>query len=190
MRAALRFAIFAALLSLPAKAEAPSPFPVALGGPFALVDQNGAERTEADPEGRLQLLFFGYAECQAICTVALPRMAEMAELAAEAGIAVRPVLITVDPERDTAEAMREALPGYHPDFVGLTGPEEALAAARRVFGVESKVVFEDPQLGPIYAHGSFIYLLDGAGKLLTLIPPVVDPEHGAGIVARYAEAGL
>ena len=190
MRAALSAALLAALVALPAKAEAPSPFPVALGGPFALVDQHGAERTEADPEGRLQLLFFGYAECQAICTVALPRMAEMAELAAEKGIAVRPVLITVDPERDTAEAIRGALPGYHPDFVGLTGTEEALAAARAAFGVESRVVFEDPQIGPVYAHGSFIYLLDGAGKLLTLIPPVVDPAHGAGIVARYAAAGL
>ena len=189
MRAALQAALLAAILALPAKAEAPSPFPVALGGPFALVDQNGAKRTEADPEGRLQLVFFGYAECQAICAVALPRMAEMTEIAAEAGIVLRPVLVTVDPARDTPEAMRAALPVHHPDFVGLTGPEEALAAARAAFGVESKVVFEDPQLGPVYAHGSFIYLLDGEGKLLTLIPPVVDPEHGAGIVARYAGAG-
>lgn len=167
-----------------------TPFPVALGGPFALTDQHGAARTEADPDGRLQLLFFGYATCQAICTVALPRMAEIAEIAAEAGLAVRPVLVTVDPARDTPEAMGAALAELHPDFVGLTGPEAALAAARAAFRVESKVVFEDPELGPVFAHGSFIYLLDGAGRLLTLIAPIADPESGAAIVAKYAGAGL
>ena len=202
MRAALHLA---ALLAAPAAAHeghrhAPPqvesaeagealPFPVALGGPFALTDQHGAARTEAEPGGRLQLLFFGYAECRAICSVALPRMAEMASRAAEAGAPVVPVLVTVDPARDTPEAMRAALAPLHPDFVGLTGSEAALAAARAAFRVESEAVFEDPEHGPVLAHGSFIYLLDGAGRLLTLIPPIAEPAQGAEIIARHAAAG-
>lgn len=175
-------------------AEAPvsgdaSPFPVDLGGAFSLVDQTGARRSEADPDGRMQLVFFGYAQCQAICTVALPRMAEITEIAAEAGLPVRPILITVDPERDTPEGMVEPLAELHPEMVGLTGTEEELAHVRDLFQIERKLVFEDPVYGPIYAHGSFIYLMDAEGALLTVIPPIVSPDRGAEIVAKYAVAG-
>ena len=165
-----------------------SPFPADLGGPFRLIDQTGAERTEADPNGRMQLLFFGYANCPAICSVAMPRMAEIADIAGEAGLEVTPVMITVDPERDTPEGMVAPLAELHPRMVGLTGTEEALAVARKAFQVEKKLVFEDPEYGPIYAHGSFIYLLDAAGGLLTVIPPIVSPDRGAEIVAKYAAA--
>lgn len=164
----------------------PEPFPVKLGGAFSLTNQFGERRTEADPEGNLQLVFFGYAQCQAICSVALPRMAEMAVILGEAGIRTSPILITVDPERDTPEAMRAPLANLSPDMIGLTGTEEELAAVRKLFQVEAKVVFDDPELGPVFAHGSFIYLLNGEGKLLTLIPPIMSPDQGAEIVARYA----
>lgn len=104
----------------------------------------------------------------------------------EAGIRTSPILITVDPERDTPEAMRAPLANLSPDMIGLTGTEEELAAVRKLFQVEAKVVFDDPELGPVFAHGSFIYLLNGEGKLLTLIPPIMSPDQGAEIVARYA----
>ncbi|MEM7523886.1 MAG: SCO family protein [Pseudomonadota bacterium] len=162
------------------------PFPADLGGAFELTDQSGARRTEADPDGRLQLVFFGYAQCQAICTVALPRMAEITDIAAEAGLAVRPVLITVDPARDTPEGMVAPLAELHPEMVGLTGSEDELKAVRDLFQIERKLVFEDPEYGPIYAHGSFIYLMNPAGELLTLIPPIISPDRGAEIVAKYA----
>lgn len=162
------------------------PFPIKLGGAYTLTDQTGAVRTEADPEGRLQLVFFGYAKCQAICEVALPRMEEMADIAGAAGIGVQPVLITVDPARDTPEEMAKELAARHPGFVGLTGTEEDLAAARKLFQIERKHVFDDPEYGPIYAHGSHIYLMDADGGFLTFIPPILSPDRGAEIIAKYA----
>ena len=163
-----------------------TPFPIKLGGPYALTDQHGQTRTEADPDGKLQLVFFGYAKCQAICEVALPRMEEMADIAEAAGIGVQPVLITVDPERDTPEEMAKELAERHPDFVGLTGTEAELAAARKLFQIELKHVFDDPEYGPIYAHGSHIYLMDADGGFLTFIPPILSPDRGAEIIAKYA----
>lgn len=163
-----------------------TPFPIKLGGAYSLTDQTGATRTEADPEGRLQLVFFGYAKCQAICEVALPRMEEMAGIAQTAGIGVQPVLITVDPERDTPEEMAKELAERHPGFVGLTGSEEELAAARKLFQIERKHVFDDPEFGAIYAHGSHIYLMDAQGGFLTFIPPILSPDRGAEIIAKYA----
>ena len=163
-----------------------APLPFDLGGPFALVDQRGAPRTQADPEGRMQLLFFGYANCPAICTVAMPMMAEAADALGAAGVPAVPVMITVDPERDTAASMGPPLAALHPDFVGLTGSEDALAAAYAAFGVERTLAMEHPDLGPIYAHGSHVFLLSPGGEVLTLLPPILEPARAAEIAARYA----
>ncbi len=161
------------------------PFPVKLGGAFTLTDQHGDKRSEVDPDGAYQLVFFGYAKCQAICTVALPRMAEITELSAKAGVDVQPILITVDPARDTPDAMKPVLKELHPDMIGLTGSEQELADVRKLFQIERTKVMDDPVDGPIYAHGTFIYLLDSDGEMVTLFPPILSPERGAEIVAKY-----
>ena len=161
-------------------------FPVDLGGAFTLTDHAGAQRTEADPDGHMQLVFFGYANCPSICAVAMPAMAETVNLLAGEGIPTTPVMITVDPDRDRVGTMAEPLQGLHPNFVGLTGTEGELQKVYDLFSVEKKVVFEDPEHGPIFAHGSFVYLLDGQGTFMTLLPPVLSVERMAEIVASYA----
>jgi protein SCO1/2 len=169
----------------PTVAAAPSPFPFKLGGKFELTDQHGARRSEVDPAGSYQLLFFGYATCRSICPVAISLMEETAAVLAERGLRVQPLLVTVDPARDTPASMNAAMMRSHAGTLGLTGSEAELAKVRKLFQVERKVMFEDPELGPIYAHGSHIYLLDPHGAVLTLIPPVVTPERGAEIVMTY-----
>ncbi len=174
--------IMALAATIPAQAESPLPFDI--GGPFNLVDQFGKKRTEASLVGSPSLLFFGYAECQAICTVALPRMAETIDLLDAKGVEVRPVLVTVDPVRDTPKSLRKAAPRIHSRLLALTGDETALAAARKAYGVESEQIGEDIE-GPLYAHGSFIYLLDAEGEFLTLLPPVLGSERMAEIATKY-----
>ena len=167
----------------------PAAMPFDVGGPFALIDQSGAPRTEADPEGRMQLLFFGYANCPSICAVAMPMMAEVVDALAREGVEAVPVMITVDPDRDTPETMGAPLAEIHPDFVGLTGDAGALADAHEAFGVERALVADLPDLGPVYAHGSHVYLLDGGGAVLTLLPPVLSTERMAEIALRHAPGG-
>lgn len=178
-------------LCAPVMAEQPAlPFdalPFNLGGAYELTDHTGAIRTQADPDGRPQLLFFGYANCLEVCSAALPLMAMVADAAAENGVDLTPVMITVDPARDTVENLGPALTKHHEDFIGLTGSAEQLQVAYDAFQVESEEVFFDPEYGPVYSHGSFLYLLDAQGELLTLVPPVVSPEVAAGIVAKYTQ---
>ena len=173
----------------PPPAAMGQPLPLPLGGPFVLTDQHGNTRTEVDPEGRLQLLFFGYAACESICTVALPQMARLAQHLRGRGIAIRPVMITVDPENDTPQGMDRALAALDADFLGLTGTPEALAAVYRSFAIEHSVVFTDPAGQPVYAHGSFLYLLDGQGRLLSVLPPVLADDRLEGIIAAFAVRG-
>lgn len=160
-------------------------FPSIKGGDFKLTDQFGAERTSKDPDHRFQLLFFGYAKCKAICSVALPRMGEVADRLEDAGVLVTPLLITVDPDRDTVAALAEAAPKYHARLVGLTGSTQALEEAYRAFQIERKVVFVDPEQGAVYAHGSYIYLLGPDGEFKTLFPPILSPERIAELVLQY-----
>ena len=178
-------ALLLALLAAGAQAETPLPF--ALGGPFTLTDQHGATRTQADPEGRAQLLFFGYANCPGICSVAMPAMADATNALAARGISVRPVMITIDPARDTVGTMAAPLAELHPDFVGLTGTTTELAVAWDAFSVEHELAYTDPEHGPVYAHGSLIYLLDAEGAVLTLLPPVLGADQITGIVQTYLD---
>ena len=108
----------AAAHQAPAASGGPKlPFDLDLGGAFTLTDQTGAKRSQADPQGRAQLVFFGYANCQSICSVALPLMADAVTTLADEGIAVTPVMITVDPARDTCGHDRCAADG---SFTGIS----------------------------------------------------------------------
>lgn len=167
----------------PAPAAGPLPFDV--GGAYQLVDQHGQRRSQIDPDGRAQLLFFGYANCPGICTAALPMMADATDLLAEQGLNIRPVMITVAPQQDKVATLAAPMARLHPDFIGLTGTQAALTQAYKAFSVEHEVAYTDPEFGPIYTHGTFVYLLDGQGNVLTLFPPVLTPERVAGIVAGY-----
>lgn len=165
------------------------PFDLNLGGAFTLTDHLGAERTEMNPDQHMQLLFFGYANCAAICTVALPLMGNVVDDLAGRGLNVTPIMITVDPKRDTVETIGADLQKYHPDFVGLTGSLSDLQTAYDLFAIEHKVVFTNPKLGDVFAHGSHIFLLDAKGAFLTLLPPILSADRIVEIVQKYAGAG-
>jgi len=171
-----------------AAGDPPLPFPVTVDARFALTDHFGREVTEADYAGRAMLIFFGYANCRSICTVALPAMAATLQLLGPDAAALAALMITVDPQADTPEAMRAALARY-PGVTGLTGPEAALAEVRARFGVETKRLFTGPDGAPVYAHGSFLYLIGADGQLLALLPPVLSPDRMAALIRRHLGLG-
>ncbi|MGK7652564.1 SCO family protein [Roseovarius sp. B08] len=167
--------------------DAPTALPWQVGGPFELTDHLGRTRTQADPEGRHQLLFFGYANCPGICSAALPLMADaVAQLEAD-GVQMSALVVTIDPKLDTVETMGPSLAEVSDDLLGLTGTPEALDMAYDGFRVEFEHLFDDPEHGPIYSHGSYIYVLNPAGEVLTQVPPVLPPEQVSAIVRKYVE---
>lgn len=180
----IRRGLIAAALVMAGAASA-GEFPVAITMDFALTDHRGRAVTAADFAGQRVALFFGYAQCESICTVALPAMGAALTALGDDGADVVPLMITVDPDRDTPGAMAALLPRHHPRLVGLTGSETALAAARAAFQVEATEVARGPDGAPIIAHGSFIYLIGRDGKVQTLIPPILSPERIAEIIRSY-----
>ncbi len=117
-----------------------TPFPFEVGGPFRLTDHNGREVGDEDFRGSYLLVFFGYANCDRICPLGLKRMVEAIDLLGEEGARVQPLLITVDPARDTVAALAAYIPKIHPRLIGLTGMPEALTAAAKAYRVETEQV--------------------------------------------------
>lgn len=142
-------------------------------------------RTQSDPDGHAQMLFFGYANCPGICSSAMPMLADITDKMAERGVALRRAMITVDPARDTVAEIVTPLVQIHADFIGLTGSETALQKAYASFSIEHELAYENPEYGAVYAHVSVIYLLDRSGDVLPLIPPVMDTGIATEIAWKY-----
>jgi protein SCO1 len=137
---------------------------VAIGGPFSLIDQNGMRRTEKDFGGRPILVFFGYTYCPDVCPTTLSLMSAALERLGPDAKRLTPVMITVDPKRDTPETLKVYLASFGPDFVGLTGTEQEIAAAAKAYKVYYQPV--NTETGELLNHSSIIYLMDGKGGFL------------------------
>lgn len=159
-----------------------------VGGPFELVDQNGVRRSDSDFRGRYMLVYFGYTYCPDVCPTTLLAMSRaldlLSERAPEAAKQVVPLFITVDPERDTVEAMAAYAPSFHPDLVALTGTPAEIAAAAKAYRVYYAKV-EDESAGTyLMDHSSFIYLMGPDGKYRTHFDPQAGPEDIAAGLER------
>ncbi len=98
---------------------------------FSLTDHTGKAVTNEDYRGKLMLVAFGYTFCPDICPTGLWDMTMVMNALGAQADWVQPIFITVDPERDTAEALAEYLAAFHPSFVGLTGTPEQIASAAK-----------------------------------------------------------
>ena len=139
-----------------------------LGGAFELVDHDGAPITEAAFEGQPSALFFGFTHCPEICpTTVYDIETWMQDLGPEAD-GFRAWFVTVDPERDTPEVLKEYLEYQTDRVTGITGPPEdvrAMADAWRVY--HNRVPLEDGDY--TMDHTSLVYLLDEDGQYAELI---------------------
>ena len=139
-----------------------------VGGPFSLVGADGKAVTDADFRGRYMLVFFGFTHCPDICPAELQVIAQTLDKLDDKGKKVVPVFITLDPERDTPQAMADYVKSFGPNFVGLTGSPEAIAAAAKAYRVAFAKV-EDKESAGDYSvdHSALVYLMDPEGKYVT-----------------------
>lgn len=104
-----------------------------IGGPFELVNGDGQTVTDTDVITEPTLIYFGYTFCPDICPFDVDRNAEAVEILEERGKIVKPVFISVDPQRDTPDVVKEFAEIMHPRMVGLTGSEEQVRRASQAY---------------------------------------------------------
>ena len=139
-----------------------------VGGPFSLVGTDGKPVTDRDFRGRYMLIFFGFTHCPDICPAELQVIAQAMEQLGDKAKNVVPIFITLDPERDTPKAMGNYVKSFGPNFVGLTGSPEAIAAAAKAYRVSYAKV-EDKESAADYGvdHSALVYLMDPEGRYVT-----------------------
>jgi protein SCO1/2 len=158
-----------------------------VGGPFTLTNQDGQRVTDKDFAGRFQLIYFGYTFCPDVCPTELNTMS-LALQQVGSRVRIVPIFITIDPARDTPESLKAYLSSFGPDFVGLTGSDEEIAAIAKEYRVYYKKSDGD---GDNYGmdHTSLVYLMTPNGKLVALFRAGATPEDIAdGIKAAFAKA--
>lgn len=128
---------------------------------FTLTDTDGETFSFAeDTAGKLTLLYFGYTHCPDVCPVHLAQIAETLDQVPRLRDSTEVVFVTVDPERDTPEVLRDFLDRFDPSFVGLTGDDADLLAAQQAVGV-----------APAFKEGEGDdYTVQHAGQVLAWAP--------------------
>jgi protein SCO1/2 len=142
-----------------------------IGGPFALIDQDGRPRTDADFRGKLLLIYFGYTYCTDICPTDLQTISTTIDKLGPAGESVQPLFITVDPEHDTSEVIKLYVTLFHPRLVGLTGSAKQIKAIARAYKVYYAKNEESTKSDSVIDHSGFVFLVGRDGKYLGFFPP-------------------
>jgi protein SCO1/2 len=138
----------------------------AIGGPFRLIDQNGEAFGDRDLKGKSFLVFFGFTHCPDACPTALFEISEIMRSLGGDADRMAALFITVDPERDTPEAMKDYMSSFDPHVRGLTGDAADLAAVAKAYRVYYRKV---PLEGGEYTmdHTAIVYLMDKEGRFVS-----------------------
>ena len=155
-----------------------------IGGPFALLDQDGKTVTERDVRGRPHLVFFGFTHCPDVCPTKLFEISQVLQATGEKGRNLRALFITVDPERDTPEVLKSYLASFDERIIGLTGSREAVEAATRAFRAFAR---KGPGQDGSYAmeHTSLVYLMDAQGNFVGSFDLSRPPAEAAAQLLKH-----
>jgi cytochrome oxidase Cu insertion factor (SCO1/SenC/PrrC family) len=156
----------------------------AIGGPFELVDHKGTTRRDAEFRGRYMLVYFGFTFCPDACPTALLAMAEALDQAGPLAARIQPILISIDPERDTPEQLASYVAAVDARLIGLTGTSAQVAAAARAYRVFYRKVTPPGMTDYLVDHTSLVYLMDPEGKFLAHFSHETPPERMAETFRR------
>jgi protein SCO1 len=166
--------LLAAACSPPQPAERPPLEGARIGGAFTLVGEGNRAVSDTDFAGQYRLIYFGFTNCPDVCPVDLNSLMlglqQFERHDAGRARSVQPIMITVDPERDTPQAMATYVRNFHPRLIGLSGTPEQIADVARKYVVNYMKQEGSTPDQYIVGHTQLAYLMGPAGEPLALIP--------------------
>ena len=157
-----------------------------IGGDFSLIGMSGKLLNNRQIIVKPSLIYFGYSYCPDVCPYDLQRNAIAVDILTERDIDVIPIFITIDPERDTPQRMKEFSSFVHPKMVGLTGSKEQISQAMKkfkVYGQKSSNNSKDDEY--LMDHSAFTYLVDPELGFLDYFNRTVSSTEMADIVECF-----
>ena len=160
-----------------------------VGGPFQLVDQEGRPVDESLLEGKWSLVFFGFTYCPDFCPTTLAALEATKQRLGDKAKDLQIVFISVDPERDTPQALKDYLSsdGFPEGVIGLTGTPEQVRAAADAYRAFYQKVGEGE--GYTMNHSLTVYLMGPDGQFRTAVAEELGPERSAAIIERAMARG-
>ena len=159
-----------------------------IGGPFTLVNTAGQAVTDAEVLTKPALVYFGYTFCPDVCPFDMARNVEAVDLLAAQGVEVTPVFISIDPERDTPEALADYAANMHPALVALTGSAEQVKAASQAYKTYYRKQPSDDEYY-LMDHSTFTYLMLPGTGFVDFFRREVTSEQIAESVSCFVKAG-
>lgn len=140
------------------------------GGDFTLTQNNKPVKL-SDFNGKVVVLYFGYASCPDICPTTLAIISAGLKTLSPTELAqVQPVFVSVDPERDNGERLMSYAQHFHPRIIGITGTAAEVQQAAHQYGAFFAKVPSTSAMGYSVDHTSNTYLISKDGKFVTILP--------------------
>jgi protein SCO1/2 len=189
----LRYVLFPVLLLAGCQAATPQA-PLAgarIGGPFALIDQNGKTRTDRDFVGKYRIMYFGYTFCPDVCPTDVAKLIAgyraFAKTDPVRAARVVPIFVTVDPARDTPEALKSFTAAFDPALVGLTGTPAQIAAVTKAYAVMVQIDKKPGNANYLVDHSRAAFLMSPQGQPIALLSQEAKPDVIAGELSKWVK---
>lgn len=137
-----------------------------IGGDFVLTDQNGEQFSSDQMKGRISLVYFGFTYCPDICPTSLQKLNFVIDTLEKYKIDILPIFISVDPNRDTPELLKEYLGHFNSKIIGLSGTEKQIREVADAYKVYYGIAQDRDTSDNHYMidHSSFVYLMNKKGE--------------------------
>lgn len=151
---------------------------------FTLKDQNRNIFRLKDHRGKVVLLFFGYISCPDVCPTTLSKLTRVYSLLGDKRQKVLTAFVSVDPERDTPEKIKEYLEYFNVNAVGLTGTETEIDEVVLAYKIYYEKVNTTSALGYMINHTDYLFLIDHNGKVRYLFRPEDKAEKIVSVIKK------
>ena len=160
-----------------------------MGGPFTLTGHDGRRVGDRDFAGKYRIVYFGFTFCPDVCPTDLQTVAaglrQFEATDPERAARVQPIFISVDPERDTPDALRRYVAAFHPRLIGLTGSETEIARVARAYGVYYAREPAAENGSYLVDHSRMAVLYGPAGEPIAILPHDQGPDGVAAELDRW-----
>lgn len=147
-----------------------------LGGDFDLIADDGSKYSLADSRGQVVVVSFGYTSCPDVCPTALSTIGAALDRIGDDAEKVDPLFISLDPDRDTPEHLREYTRFFHPRLRGLTGDAAQLKEVADLYHARYEFVGKGEKERYTLDHSASLYVIDTEGRMLRIVPHGMPPR--------------
>jgi len=159
---------------------------IKIGGPWSMLDTEGNTLTDQDFKGSYLVYYFGFARCPDVCPRNLVRLSGAIDILKQRGVnEVKYLFVSLDPESDTPESVKEFVNRYSENIKGAICPEEGLSSLLKNFKLYRKKFYQGDDY--MIDHTSYMFLFDKQGNFVNILGENLSEEELADVIEKHVK---